>query len=164
MGRAVGTFRFSLQPALDAAAARERDAGVAHGRARACCDAAAGVLALLDARSAQARALRASVAPAESPALLTAVWIATDFYLERVRDVRTRGEAQFAAARLRVTRARERFEFARREHRALELLRERRLAGHRARVALREGSELDESNALAMNVDPFDALASPRTS
>jgi flagellar export protein FliJ len=134
----VGIFRFALGPALDAAAARERDAGVANGRARVARDAAAQALALIDARAADARA-----------ALSMPAWLAADWYLERLSDVRARRGHEFAAARENAAHARGRFEVARRARRALDLLRERRLAEHRARTALLEAADLDESNARA---------------
>jgi flagellar biosynthesis chaperone FliJ len=136
MSGAMGRFRFALGSALEAASARERDAALAHARARAAESAARETLALLDARGAQASALAAGSA-----------WLAAEWYRERLRDVRARGDRDVAATRVAALRARERFDLARRTRRALDVLRERRLAEHRAREALHEAAELDESNA-----------------
>jgi flagellar biosynthesis chaperone FliJ len=135
----VRTFRFALQPALDAAIGRERDAAVANGRAKAASEVAMRALAMLERRAAQARHVRSSLPEC----------VAADWYLERLRNIRLRSERDAAVAGENAVRAREGFERARRASRALAILSERRRSEHLARAALLEDGELDESNARA---------------
>lgn len=137
-------FRFSLQPALDAAAARERAAGAASAGACAVLEEARGATCVVAERAVEARSLCAALGGSAATA---AAWIAFEEYGERLRRLRLVREHAVAVAEASARGALERFADLRRRRLALERLRERRLSEHRARAALRESAEYDESNA-----------------
>jgi flagellar export protein FliJ len=138
------TFRFPLQPALDAAAARERAAEAASAAARAALAEARRASCALAERAGEARSLRTSLGASPSKA---AAWLAIEEYGARLDRRRVALACTAALADAGVRSALERLAARRRQRLALERLRERRLAEHRALVALREAAEFDESNA-----------------
>jgi len=137
-------FRFPLQPGLDVAAARERAAGAASCGARAILEEARRARCVVAERDLETRSLRTALGGSPAAA---ASWIAIEEYGERLGRLRVVHERAVAVADASARAALERLADERRSRRALERLRERRLAEHRARAALREAADFDESNA-----------------
>jgi len=129
-------FRFPLQPGLDVAAARERAAGAASCGARAILEEARRARCVVAERDLETRSLRTALGGSPAAA---ASWIAIEEYGERLGRLRVVHERAVAVADASARAAPARH--------ADERLRERRLAEHRARAALREAADFDESNA-----------------
>ena len=139
-------FRFALQPALERSHENETLARSILVDARLASDEVLGLLAAVESRIADMRAAASLVqrGGAGSFAATEAATIALS-----VLQRRRRCEAE--TARDLLERAREIYARSTQERRALERLRERRLAEYRERAAAVEAAELDEANGLRGN-------------
>jgi flagellar protein FlbD len=138
-------LRFTLQPALDAARARENDARVLLARAVAHAAGERERLAALDAVERLSRAPSATSSSASSDAATCGAVL--DAHLRALAARRRCGRATLALADAAVDAVRADYARHARRHRALEALRDRRAAAAADRAVRREEAELDEANA-----------------
>jgi hypothetical protein len=139
----TSSFRYALQPALDEAHAREREA---RGTYAACERALAlerDALAALERHAAETRTVLANggIAPA-------GIYAEIGRRLEALTGAERSGRERIARASRALAQAREALALAAHKRTAVERHRARKLSAHEALEALREAEELDESNAL----------------
>lgn len=137
-------FRYALQPALDAAVAREREA---HGLVSALKRALALERSALEVAEADAAATRAALAGGLiSQAGVCAV---VGRRLEALATAACASRERITVAARAVAQARDALAIAAQRRSALERHRSRKRSAHETLAELREAAELDEANALS---------------
>jgi len=137
-------FRYALQPALDAALAREREArGLVAARKRALA-LERTALAVLEADAAATRAALAAGLVSQ-----TGVYAEVGRRLEALAKAAWASRERTTIAARAVAGARDALAIAAQRRSALERHRARKRSAHETLAALREAAELDEANALS---------------
>lgn len=139
----VARFRYALQPALDEALAREREAQGTYAARERALTLERNALAVLERHAAETRTALANggVAPA-------GIYAEIGRRLEAIARAERGSRERIALAARALAQARDALALAAQKRSAVERHRARKFSAHEALEALREAAELDESNAL----------------